>query len=67
MSSDFEGMDELIDKLNSFPDDIIQNEAKTHEFEIECQTCKNKILVHSGKNTCPHCGSIANLNVEIQK
>lgn len=43
---------------------IIEKTAKTMKVDVACPHCEKNIQVTSGKNTCPNCKKIVNLNVD---
>ncbi|MBS9334979.1 hydrogenase maturation nickel metallochaperone HypA [Fructobacillus sp. M1-13] len=65
MPANIEGLDELMNSLESHQ--FIEEFAKKQKFEIECGSCGKTYKATSGKNVCPHCGAITNLNLTFNE
>lgn len=42
----------------------VQSQIQNLKFDVECPHCKNTVSVSSGRNTCPMCGSIIDVNLK---
>lgn len=55
-------------ELNSnFEDEImdaVKNSVKDEEFDLECPHCSKQISVKVGKNKCPYCKNIVNVELK---